>query len=259
MTAARTTRNRALLFHIVLPLLFLTVVLMGGLRVSGETRALLFVPPPLVSLILAALLMTLIVRGGLINISRWISLEQSSMAIVSNTLLLVLLFFAAAQAFNSVLPDTGLLFWLFSFFFLWTLWNSLFSSLDARRLVRSVAVLFATAFVIKHMLLAGIYAPEGSWQRRLLGTVLEGVSLGTLDPTSYAPATGYISFFTLALFIVALMLTPPSLELESDDGPGQRALLNHRHRTELAGPEVIDSEVSDADDTETTKVRRQRT
>jgi hypothetical protein len=259
MTAARTTRNRALLFHIVLPLLFLTVVLTGGLRVSGDTKAILFVPPPLVSLILAALLMTLFVRGGLINVSRWLSLEQSSLAIASNTLLLVSLFFAAAQAFNSVLPETGLLFWLFSFFFLWTLWNSLFSSLDARRLVRSVAVLFATAFAIKHMLLAGIYAPEGSWQRRLLGIVLEGVSLGSLDSTVYAPVTGYISFFTLALFIIALMLTPSSLESESDDGPGQRALMNHNRRAELLSAEAVDSEIFEADDSEATRVQKRRT
>jgi hypothetical protein len=180
-------------------------------------------------------------------------------AIVSNTLLLVSLFFAAAQAFNSVLPETGLFFWLFSFFLLWTLWNSLFSSLDARRLVRSVAVLFATAFVIKHMLLAGIYAPEGSWQRRLIGIVLEGVSLGTLDSTAYAPATGYISFFTLALFIVALMLTPSSLEFENHGGSEQQALLNHRHRAELTAVDDAESEDLDADNTETTRVRRRRT
>jgi hypothetical protein len=258
MTESRTTRNRALLFYIVLPLMFLTVALMGGVRVGGDTRALLFMAPPLVSLILAALLMTLFIRAGLIDISRWISLEQSSMTIVANTLLLVAIFFASAQAFNSVLPDTGLLFWLFSFFFLWTLWNTLFSSLDARRLVRSVAVLFATAFVIKHLLLAGVYAPEGSWQRRLVGLVLEGVSLGTLDSTPYAPATGYISFFTLALFIVALTLTPSSLELELADTLDRRPL-RRELRAELKGADAMDSTVSDVDAEEVTIVKHRRT
>jgi hypothetical protein len=99
-----------------------------------------------------------------------------------------------------------LLHWLFSFFFLWTLWNNQFSSFDARRLLRSLAILFGTAFVLKHMMLASLYAPEGGWLKRAAGTLLQGVSLGTLDAPSFAPATGYISFFTLTLYVAGLVL-----------------------------------------------------
>jgi hypothetical protein len=120
--------------------------------------------------------------------------------------MLITLFFASAQAFNSVLPERGLLHWLFSFFFLWTLWNNQFSSFDPRRLLRSLAILFGTAFVLKHMLLASLYSPEGGWLKRVAGTLLQGVSLGTLDTPNFAPATGYISFFTLILYIAGLIL-----------------------------------------------------
>jgi len=118
----------------------------------------------------------------------------------------ITLFFASAQAFNSVLPERGLLHWLFSFFFLWTLWNNQFSSFDPRRLLRSLAILFGTAFVLKHMLLASLYSREGGWLKRIAGTLLQGVSLGTLDTPNFAPATGYISFFTLILYIAGLIL-----------------------------------------------------
>jgi hypothetical protein len=120
--------------------------------------------------------------------------------------ILLTLFFASVQAFNSVLPERGLLHWLFSFFFLWTLWNNQFSSFDPPRLLRSLAILFGTAFVLKHILLASLYSPEGGWLKRITGTLLQGVSLGTLDEPNFAPATGYICFFTLALYVAGLII-----------------------------------------------------
>jgi len=118
----------------------------------------------------------------------------------------ITIFFASAQAFNSVLPEGGLFHWLFSFFFLWTLWNNQFSSFDARRLLRSLTILFGTAFVLKHILLASLYSAEGGWFKRVAGTLLQGVTLGTLETPTFAPVTGYIAFFTLALYIAGLIL-----------------------------------------------------
>ncbi|HVG32503.1 MAG TPA: hypothetical protein VM911_05460 [Pyrinomonadaceae bacterium] len=217
MKQTHPSRNRALMRFIVLPMLFLTVALLGGLRVDAETRAFVFVPPPLITLILSVLLLSLFVRAGLIKLNRWISSAHPALENVSHALTLLALFFASAQAFNSVLPERGLLFWLFSLFFLWTLWNNQFSSFDARRLLRSLAVLFGTAFVLKHMLLAALYAPEGGWLKRLAGALLEGVSLGTLDAGNFAPATGYISFFTLALYVGALALMTPAPFADEDE------------------------------------------
>lgn len=195
-----------MLDYVALPMLFLTVVLLGGLRVDSENRNLIFVAPPLITLLLAVLLMLLLVRGSLIRFHQWIASDLPPLTNVAHVWMLITLFFASAQAFNSVLPERGLLHWLFSFFFLWTLWNNQFSSFDPRRLVRSLAILFGTAFVLKHMLLASLFSPEGGWLKRVAGTLVQGVSLGTLDTPSFAPATGYISFFTLVLYVAGLIL-----------------------------------------------------
>jgi hypothetical protein len=206
MTEINRSRNRALVDFVVLPMLFLTVALLGGLRVDAESRTFIFVAPPLVTLLLAVLLMLLLVRGALIRFHQWVGSDFPALTNVAHIWMLITLFFASAQAFNSVLPERGLLHWLFSFFFLWTLWNNQFASFDARRLLRSLAILFGTAFVLKHMLLASLYSPEGGWLKRVAGTLLQGVSLGTLDAPSFAPATGYISFFTLTLYVAGLIL-----------------------------------------------------
>ncbi|HUE82015.1 MAG TPA: hypothetical protein VMM84_07860 [Pyrinomonadaceae bacterium] len=206
MTANNRSRNRALLDYVVLPMLFLTVALLGGLRVGTENRTFIFVAPPLVTLLLGVLLMLLLVRGRLIRFHQWVGSELPPLTNVVHIWILITLFFASAQAFNSVLPERGLLHWLFSFFFLWTLWNNQFSSFDPRRLLRSLAILFGTAFVLKHMLLASLYSPEGGWLKRVAGTLLQGVSLGTFDAPNFAPATGYISFFTLTLYVAGLIL-----------------------------------------------------
>ncbi|MGH9881003.1 MAG: hypothetical protein ACRD6N_06165, partial [Pyrinomonadaceae bacterium] len=206
MTARNSERNRVLVGFVVLPMMFLTVALLGGLRVNAGDHAFIFVPPPLITLVLAVLLMLLFVRGGLIVVQRWLGNDNSPLTNIAHAWMLLTLFFASAQAFNSVLPERGLLHWLFSFFFLWTLWNNQFSSFDARRLLRSLAALFGTAFVLKHILLASLYGPEGGWLKRVAATLLQGASLGTLDTPAFASATGYISFFTLLLYIVGLLL-----------------------------------------------------
>ena len=211
------SRNRALLRFVALPMIFLTVALLGGLRVSAEEHAFIFVAPPLITLVLSVLLMLLFVRGHAIELRRWVSSDHPTLVNVSHVLTLLSLFFASAQAFNSVLPERGLLYWLFSFFFLWTLWNNQFSSFDPRRLLRSLLDLFGTAFVLKHMLLASLSSPEGGWLKRIAGALLEGVSLGTLDAQAFAPATGYLSFFTLALYVTGLLLITPAPEDKTDE------------------------------------------
>jgi hypothetical protein len=204
------SRNQALLSYWALPSIFLTVALLGGLRVGADDRAFIFFPPPLITLVLAVLLILLFVRGGLIELQSWIAASEPPLRNVSHIWVLLTLFFASAQTFNSVLPERGLLHWLFSFFFLWTLWNNQFSSFDARRLLRSLVVLFGTAFVLKHLLLASLYGSSGGWLQRLAGVLAQGVSLGTLDAPMFAPATGYISFFTLGLYIAGLFLVANS-------------------------------------------------
>ena len=214
--------NRALLRHVLLPTIFLTVALLGGVRIAADTKALLFVPPPLVTLILALMLLVLFARGGAISVGRWLSADRGAAENASHALTLGALFFASAQAFNSVLPDAGLPRLVLAFFFLWTLWQNQFSAFDARRLLRSLAALFGTAFVVKHLLLASLTDPEGGWLRRLTASVLEGVALGG---PAYAASTGYVSFFALALYVGGLFLLPPSPSFESVEDESRAALL----------------------------------
>lgn len=204
--ANNRSRNLSLVNYLLLPFIFQTVVLLGGLRVSDGSHAFVFMPPPLITLVLSVLLLLLFLRGGLIELRELISVENPALTNITHVWLLITLFFASAQAFNSVLPERGLLHWLFSFFFLWTLWNNQFSSFDARRLLRSLAVLFGTAFVLKYMLLASLYSQDGGWLKRVAGALVSSVTLGTLDAPVFAPATGYISFFTIGLYIAGLVL-----------------------------------------------------
>ena len=219
MNPVQRSRNRALMRFVLLPMIFLTVALLGGLRIDIDTHAFIFIPPPLITLILSVLLMILFVRGHAIELRRWVTSEQPTLTNISHVLTLLTLYFASAQALNSVLPERGLLSWLFSFFFLWTLWNNQFSNFDARRLLRSLAVLFGTAFFLKHMFLASLFSPEGGWAKKVAGFLLEVGTLGTLDYQVFAPATGYISFFTLALYVGGLILLTPTPEPEEAGAP----------------------------------------
>lgn len=214
--------NRALLRHVLLPTIFLTVALLGGVRVEAGGGALLFVPPPLVTLILAAMLLVLFARGGAVRVGDWLSADRGAAENVSHALTLGALFFASAQAFNSVLPDAGLPRLVLACFFLWTLWQNQFSQFDARRLLRSLAALFGTAFVVKHLLLASLTDPGGGWLRRLTAAMLEGVALGA---PAYAASTGYTSFFALALYVGGLFLLPPSPPAETEDDGNRPAEL----------------------------------
>src|SRR6185436_12803087 len=162
------TRRRAVARVLLLPLIFLTVALLGGIRVAVD-RTFVFLPPPLVTLVMAALLASLFMRGRLVRLESWLGSRHGVLTNVSHALTLLALFFASAQAFNSVLPEQGLLHWMFAFFFLWTLWNDQFSPFDPFRLLRSLGVLFGTAFVLKHMILASLYSPQVGWGRRLMG------------------------------------------------------------------------------------------
>lgn len=212
MTEHYRSRNRALVRFILLPMIFMLVALLGGLRIDAESYLFVFVPPPLITLILSVLLMILFVRGHAIEWQNWIRSDQPALTNISHGLTLLTLYFASAQAFNSVLPERGLIFWLFSFFFLWTLVNNQFSNFDARRLLRSLIILFSTAFFLKHMLLASLFSPGGGFGKKLVSLFVDITTLGTIDFLQFAPATGYISFFTLALYVAGLILLTPSPE-----------------------------------------------
>jgi hypothetical protein len=98
--AANRAHNAELVRFILLPTIFLFVALLGGVRVAGDTRALVFLPPPLVALILAALLMLLFARGGLIQVQAWLNHAHAPAVNIAHALTLLALYFAACAKFQ---------------------------------------------------------------------------------------------------------------------------------------------------------------
>ena len=252
MTLNARSRNLALLRYLVLPFIFLTVVLLGGLRVSVEQHAFLFLPPSLIDLILAVMILALAVRGGLLKLHAWLSLDQPTLALISNFLTLLAFFFASAQSLNSVLPEQGLLHWIFALLFLWTLWNNQFSGLNAERTVRSLAVLFGTAFLLKHIIFSALNASDDSWIRQLAAGLIQGLVMANADDAKYAPATGYISFFAIALFVCGLALLPAGPdEFEVGEGkvslneaPPATTLVRHEQGIPMIEGQIVSDEVT---------------
>jgi hypothetical protein len=197
--------------YIFLPLMFLTVALLGGLRLSAADGAFLFLKPALVCLIYATLLLVLFFRAGLLALDGWFSENFSTLKNVANAVVLVALFFASAQIFNSLLPERGLPFWVFAFCFFWTLWNNLFVEFQGKRLLQSLGSVFALAFVAKYLILSYLTAPtNASWWRGLLENPTQEAFTWLLDLPRFSAGTGYIQFFAVIFYLLGLYLTPAS-------------------------------------------------
>lgn len=206
-----------LLRHIGLPLIFLTVALLGGLRFAATDHALRFVAPPLTTLLLATAMLLLFGRSRLIDAGRdWISPDQAPEVNLSNGLTLVLLFAATVQVFNAVLPEDALFFTLFAIVFALALWNSLLATILPHRLVVSLGGLLLAAFVVKYLLLASLFEPSDSVGRSIVQSVLRGVTLGGIESEPYARATGYTAFACVALYLVGLWASSPVRDARSD-------------------------------------------
>ncbi len=208
----KTDKQKSLLQYIVLPLIFLTVALLGGLRFGAEDNGFLFLKPPLVCLIFAGVLLVLFFRSNLIRLNGWFSENFSPTKNLANGCVLLTLFFASTQIFNSLLPERGLPFWTIAFCFFWTLWNNLFAEFDTKRLVQSLGGMFGLAFVVKYLILAGLTAPANkSWIQGIFENPTQEAFTFLLDLPKFASATGYIQFFALVFYLIGLFLLKPDL------------------------------------------------
>ena len=194
-----TTTREAL----VLPLLFLTVALLGGLRVAAAVTLL---PPSLISVVLGILLVGALVRGGVLVPASTVGSHRTPLENMSGAVVVASLLAASSQVFNLVTPDTGLLHLLFACFFFIELLTTIAGASGPRQLLRSIGVLLAGAFVLRWIVLESLYAPGAGTAKRLLTLLLEGVSLGSLDYRPSAPVTGYVALLTLALYLAGLVL-----------------------------------------------------
>jgi hypothetical protein len=89
------------------------------------------------------------------------------------------------------------------------LWNDLFAEFDAVKLLRSLIALFGMAFVVKYLVLANLTAPASdSWVQSIFQNPGKETLTWLLDLPRYAKGTGYVQFFTVALYLLGLFLTP---------------------------------------------------
>jgi hypothetical protein len=190
---------------IYLPVLFLTVTLLGGLRPGS---AVVLAPPSLFSLVLAVLLAGVLVQSGAFVPLRVMNASRPALANLNGGVLVAALLVASAQIFSLLTPDAGLPRVLFSVYFLVLLLNTMAASPDRVRVLRSLAVTFGAAFVLKFIVLDAFSDPAGGRLARVLQVLFEGVTLGTLTQEAQHPAAGYIAFASIAMFLAALSLLP---------------------------------------------------
>lgn len=198
--------------YLFAPVIFLTVALLGGLRLEMPDNNFLFLKPALICLIFAAVLLVLFVRAGLVKFDGWFSEDFSTLENVANGGVLIALFAATVQIFNSLLPETGLPFWIISFCFLWTLTMNLFAEFDTKKLIKSLGALFGIAFLTKYLILSYLTAPvsESFWKGILENPTQEFFTY-LFEIPRFSKGTGYIQFFTVIFYLFGLFLLPQKL------------------------------------------------
>jgi hypothetical protein len=190
---------------IALPLVFLTVTLFGGLRVADGVA---LAPPPLFALVLSVLLLGLLVRCGALAPNRLVHASRSVLANLNGLIVMFAAFLASAQAFNLATPESGAPRVLFNLVYLVLLANTIAASPDRVRVLRSLLVIFGSAFIVKFVILAGLSHPAAGPLTRVLQVLFEGVTLGAITQQVFHPATGYVAFGTLMLYLFGLVLLP---------------------------------------------------
>src|SRR5687767_8460356 len=81
---AHHERNVLYLRHLFLPFIFLTVTLLGGLRIASQDSAFIFHRPALVCLIFASILLVLFARSRVIELDGWFAESFPTLKNVAN-------------------------------------------------------------------------------------------------------------------------------------------------------------------------------
>lgn len=200
---------------ISLPSLCLTVFLLGGLRPGAPV--VLPAPSPF-SLVLALLLIGVLIQSGALAPRGLLDTSRSTLQNLNGFVVLVTVFVAGAQVFSLLTPGSGLPHLLFSVYFLVLLLNTWAAGPDRVRVLRSLAVTFGAAFLLKFVVLDALSDTAGGRLARVLQMLFEGVTLGALTQEVHHPASGYLAFFTVVLFLIALALLPVRERDDSTDG-----------------------------------------
>ena len=189
----------------VLPAIFLTVTLLGGLRIGDGVR---LVPPPLSAIVIAVALVTALVRGRVLLPTVFMHGARRPLDNVSGAVAVLTLFAASAQAINVVVPDAGLLHVAFVVL-LFIQFISLSAAGSGRAgTLRSLFVLLGSAFVLRFVVLESLYSTDAGALKRVLTALMAGVTLGGIEYQPHTASTGYVAFTALALYVTGLVLLP---------------------------------------------------
>ena len=150
---------------IVLPIVFLTVLLLGSVRVAETT---VLAPPSVFALVLGLLFMRIVVQSGTLAPERLLASSRSALANTNGVVALIGLWLAAAQVIALLIPESGLPRIVFAVFLLILLANTAATAPDRTRLLRSLAVTFGALFVLKFVVLAQLSAPGGGRLKQVL-------------------------------------------------------------------------------------------
>jgi hypothetical protein len=123
------------------------------------------------------------------------------------------LFGATTQVCNLLMPRSGLPFVAVNAFLFILLLNTLVASPDRVRLLRSLMVICGSAFVLKFVVLAGLADPEGGRMKRVLVALFDAATLGTITQEPLPGIAGYVAFFTIGLYLVAVAALPAATHL----------------------------------------------
>lgn len=207
MTAAREA--------VVLPLVFITVALLGGM---GFESRVVMTPPSLYSLVLATLVLAALVKSGALAPDRLLHGSRSILANANGAIVLATLFFASAQILAMLTPQSGLPMFFVAVFLFILLVNIVVAVPDRVRLLRSLAVTFGLTLVLKFVVLAALSAPGQGRMARVLSALFDAATFGTIAQAPQPSLAGYVAFAALGLYLVGIALLPwqhrsPSVEL----------------------------------------------
>jgi len=192
---------------VLLPALFLTVVLMAGVRPGAAVSV---APPSLASLVAATALIGLLVRSGAIAPARLINPTRSTLANLNGLTLLATAFVASAQLVTCLVPESGV-----PAVIVWAVLGALVLQAfaigpDRTSALRGLLVTFGAAFTLKFVLLSALSSPAEGRIARALQLLFEGVTLGAVTQRPVGVAEGYLAFAAAALYLVGIASLPPA-------------------------------------------------
>ena len=193
---------------IVLPLIFLTVVMFGGLEPGSSAR---WLAPSLFSLVLAVMMTAVLARSGALAPDRLLHADRGIVANANGAMVLFSLFTASAQVVHMLTPRSGLPSVIVGLVLFLLLLNTFVALPDRQRLLRSLAVILGSTFLLKFVILAALADPAGGRTKRVLVALLDVATLGTISQERLHPAAGYLAFFLVLLYLVGVAALPKRL------------------------------------------------